>query len=69
MVMGLLCDANEYKHVQDHVDVVYYNGDDIEAKQDTIRIVKANVEKLTENGIKADVKPEYLDDWHFIQLN
>ena len=69
LVMNLLCDANEYKIVRDHVDVVYHNGDNIEEKQDTIRIVKANVAKLTENGIQANSKPEYLNDWQFLQLH
>ena len=35
-VMDLLCDADEYELIRDHVDVVYYNGDDDLEKEYTI---------------------------------
>lgn len=64
--MNLLCDANEYKFIRDHVDVVYDNGDTQIEKKQSRRIIKENIAKLVENGIKATSSPNYLDDWHFI---
>lgn len=64
--MDLLCDANEYKFARNHVDVVYDNGDTPIEKKQTRKIVKENIAKLIENGIKATTSHNYLDDWHFI---
>ena len=68
-VMDLLCDANEYQLAGGHVDAVYDNGHTAEEKRDTKRLVKSNIAKLTENGIQADTKPDYLDNYLFIQLH
>jgi len=67
-VMDLLCDANEYKLIRDHVDAVYYNGDDDLEKEYTRQMVKSDLELLYQNGIRADSKPEYIDDWYFVPL-
>lgn len=66
--MYLLSDATEYKLIRGHVDVVYYNGDDLQEKEKTRKIVKDNIDKLLENKIQADTKPSYVDEWLFIQL-
>ncbi len=67
-VMDLLCDADEYELTRDHVDVVYYNGNDLQEKEETRKIVKENIDKLLANKIQADTKPNYVDEWFFIQL-
>ena len=68
-VMDLLCDANEYQLARGHVDAVYENGNTAEEKRDTKRLVRSNIAKLIKNGIQADSKPDFLDDWLFIQLH
>ena len=65
--MDLLCDAEEYKLARDHVDVVYYNGETQEMRQDTSETVCRNITLLSSHGIKADTRPEYLNDWFFIR--
>ncbi len=65
-VMDLLCDADEYELIRDHVDVVYYNGDDDLEKEYTRQMVKSDLGLLYQNGIRADSKPEYINDWLFI---
>lgn len=67
-VMNILCDADEYELARDHVDVVYYNGNDLQEKEETRKIVKDNIEKLLANKIQADTKNSYVDEWFFIQL-
>ena len=67
-VMDLLCDANEYELIRDHVDAVYYNGDDYLEKEYTRQMVESDLELLHQNGIQADSKPEYIDDWCFVPL-
>ena len=68
-VMDLLCDATEYQLVRGNIDAIYANGNTLEEKQDTKRLIKSNVATLIENGIKADSRPEYLDNYLFIQLH
>ena len=68
-VMDLLCDATEYQLVRGNTDAIYYNGRTTEEKQDTKRLIRFNVAMLKKNGIKADSKPEYLDNYLFIQLH
>ena len=65
-VMDLLCDADEYELARDHVDVVYYNDNDLQEKERTRKIVRNNIDKLLANKIQADTKPNYVDDWFFI---
>ncbi len=69
MVKDLLGDANEYQLAYDHVDAVYGNGNTTEEKRDTIQLIKSNIAKLLKNDIQADSKPDFLDDWLFIQLH
>ena len=66
-VMDLLCDAEEYELVRDHVDVVYRGGETQKMQQDTSERVSRNIAMLSSHGIKADTRPEYLDDWFFIR--
>lgn len=65
--MNLLCDAEEYKMVRDHVDMVYRGGETQELQQDTSEMVSRNITLLSSHGIKADTRPEYLNDWFFIR--
>lgn len=69
IVKNLLGDANEYQLARNHVDAVYSNGNTIDEKRDTIQLVKSNIAKLLKNNIQSDSKPDYLDDWLFIQLH
>lgn len=69
LVMDVLCDALEYKLVQDHVDAVYYNGNNKSEKKETRTLISNNLLKLNRNGISADSKPDYLNNWYFIQLH
>ena len=66
-VMDLLCDADEYALSGNHVDVVYYNGDNPLEMMDTQQLVEENIKKLMKNNILAESHPEYLDDWFFIK--
>ena len=66
LVMDLLCDADEYELIRDYVDAVYYNGDDYLEKEYTQQMVKSDLGLLYQNGIRADSKPEYINDWLFI---
>ena len=66
--MDLLCDAEEYKLVNNHVDVVYYNGDSSSEVVETRNIIKQNISILVANGIQADSKPEYVGEWLFIPV-
>ena len=65
-VMNLLSDAYEYKTIRNYVDVVYYNGDGRCERIDTKRRINDNLKKLVSNGISADTKCEYLNEWFFI---
>lgn len=65
-VMGILCDADEYKQIRDHVDAVYYNGDTPKEKQETRLLVADNIALLKKEGIEASTSPKFLDEWFFI---
>ena len=65
-VMNLLCDAEEYKLIRNHVDVVYYNGDTLREKKETQQLVKDNIKNLIAHGIGAKSTPEFVDDWFFV---
>ena len=65
-IMNLLCDAEEYKLIRDHVDVVYYNGDTPFEKKETQQLVEKNIKKLITNNIQSESRPEFVDDWFFI---
>ena len=65
-VMDLLCDAEEYKLVRSHVDVVYYNGDTLNEKKETQQLVRNNVKNLIAHNIWAKSSPVCVDDWYFI---
>ena len=69
MVMDLLCDADEYELIRDHVDVVYYNGDNPKERRDTQKLIKENIKKLMDKGVHANAKPENVYDWLFIRLH
>lgn len=45
--MDLLCDADEYKLVRDHIDVVYYNGETAIERYETQKVIKDNINKLS----------------------
>ena len=66
LVMDLLCDADEYELIRDHVDVVYYNGDDDLEKEYTRQMVESDLDLLNQKCILADCNPEYINDWLFI---
>ena len=66
LVMDLLCDADEYELNRDHVDVVYYNGDDDLEKEYTRQMVESDLDLLNQKCILADCNPEYINDWLFI---
>ena len=65
--MDLLLDADEYVFVKNHVDAVYHNGKNQGQQRDTSERVRNNIAILSTYSIKADTKPEYLDDWFFIR--
>ena len=60
--MDLLCDADEYKLIHNHIDVVYYNGNNPIEMKDTQQLVEENIKTLMMNDIPAESHPEYLDD-------
>ena len=41
--MDLLCDADEYKLINNHIDVVYFNGDTPLEKKQTKQLIENNV--------------------------
>lgn len=65
-VMELLCDAEEYKLIRNHIDVVYYNGNTMSEKNKTYQLIKNNIKSLIEHNIWAKSSPAFIDDWHFI---
>lgn len=65
-VMDLLCDADEYKLIRNHVDVVYYNGDNLCQSKDTQQLVKQNIKTLFAHNIRAESNPKFVDDWFFL---
>ena len=67
-VMDLLCDADEYKLVRNHVDAVYYNGDTHREQVETRSLIKHHIAVLRSGGIEADSKREYINEWFFIPL-
>ena len=64
--MDLLCDADEYKLVGNHVDVVYYNGDNPVEKEKTQQLVEKNLIKLNSNNIPAECAQRFAEEWFFI---
>ena len=65
-IMDLLCDAEEYKLIRDHVDVVYYYGDTPREKKETQQLIERNIKILIANNIRSESHPEFIDDWFFI---
>ena len=66
--MDLLCDADEYKLVRDHVDAVYYNGNTHKEQMEMSSHIEHNIAFLKTSGINADSKQEYINEWFFIPL-
>ena len=64
--MDLLCDADEYKLIRNHVDAVYSNGDTLREKKETQLLVRNNIRSLIAHSIWAESTPEFVDDWLFI---
>lgn len=64
--MDLLCDADEYKLINNHIDVVYFNGDTPLEKKQTKQLIENNVRFLILNDIMAESKSIFVDDWFFL---
>jgi len=65
-VMDLLCDADEYKLINSHIDVVYFNGDTPLEKKQTKQLIENNVRFLILNDIMAESKSIFVDEWFFL---
>lgn len=65
-VMDLLCDADEYKLINNHIDVVYFNGDTPLEKKLTKQLIENNVSFLILNDIMAESKSIFVDEWFFL---
>jgi hypothetical protein len=65
-VMDLLCDADEYKLINNHIDVVYFNGDTPLEKKQTKQLIENNVRFLILNDIMAESKSIFVDEWFFL---
>lgn len=65
-VMDLLCDADEYKLINNHIDVVYFNGDTPLEKKQTKQLIENNVSFLILNDIMAESKSIFVDEWFFL---
>ena len=65
-VMDMLCDAEEYKLIHNHVDVVYYNGDTLLENEQTKLLIEKNVRRLVSNNIIAESKSNFVDEWFFL---
>lgn len=65
-VMDLLCDANEYKFINNHIDVVYFNGDTPLERKQTKQLIEDNIRQLISNDIIAECKSEFVDEWFFL---
>lgn len=64
--MDMLCDAEEYKLIHNHVDVVYYNGDTLLENEQTKLLIEKNVRRLVSNNIIAESKSNFVDEWFFL---
>jgi len=64
--MDLLCDADEYKLINNHIDVVYFNGDTPLEKKQTKQLIENNVRFLILNDIMAESKSIFVDEWFFL---
>ena len=64
--MDLLCDANEYKFINNHIDVVYFNGDTPLERKQTKQLIEDNIRQLISNDIIAECKSEFVDEWFFL---
>ncbi len=64
--MDLLCDADEYKLINSHIDVVYFNGDTPLEKKQTKQLIENNVRFLILNDIMAESKSIFVDEWFFL---
>lgn len=64
--MDLLCDADEYKLINNHIDVVYFNGDIPLEKKQTKQLIENNVRFLILNDIMAESKSIFVDEWFFL---
>lgn len=64
--MDLLCDANEYKLINNHIDVVYFNGDTPLERKQTKQLIEDNIRQLISNDIIAECKSEFVDEWFFL---
>ncbi len=67
-ILSLVYGGEEYKIIKDHIDIVYYNGDNRAEKKETKEMIKREIETLKENGIIADSQPKYIDDWIILEL-
>ncbi len=65
-VMDLLCDAEEYKLIRNHVDIVYYNGDTPLENEQTKLLIEKNVRILISDNIIAESKSRFVDEWFFL---
>ena len=65
-VMDLLCDADEYKLINSHIDVVYFNGDTPLERKQTKQLIENNVRFLILNDIMAESKSIFVDEWFFL---
>jgi hypothetical protein len=65
-VMDLLCDADEYKLINNHIDIVYFNGDTPLEKKQTKQLIENNVRFLILNDIMAESKSIFVDEWFFL---
>lgn len=64
--MDLLCDADEYKLINNHIDVVYFNGDTPLEKILTKQLIENIVRFLILNDIMAESKSIFVDEWFFL---
>ena len=64
--MDLLCDANEYKLINNHIDVVYFNGHTPLERKQTKQLIEDNIRQLISNDIIAECKSEFVDEWFFL---
>ena len=64
--MDLLCDADEYKLVRDHIDVVYYNGETAIERYETQKVIKDNINKLYRHNILSETQKDFVNEWFFL---
>lgn len=64
--MDLLCDADEYKLVRDHIDVVYYNGETAIERYETQKVIKDNINKLYRHNILSETKKDFVNECFFL---